>query len=99
MTIDDKVLAKRAIDAGRLTVDQAKDLLMEAGRSKRSFTHVAVGRGLLSPQDLQAPAAKPPPTAQILLLFVGLMVLMGLAILATKHAQDGRTPPVSHERR
>src|SRR6185295_2040713 len=98
MNQDDKVMATRVLNAGKLTLDQVQQLIAEAGRSGRSFRDVAVGRGFLSPHDFDAPKPASLPTAQVMLVFVALMVLMGAALLVTKRVQERKPPPpVTHE--
>ncbi len=88
MNEDDRILAQRALSNGRLSRDQVEQVLAECGRSGRSFREVAVGRGLASPQDFEAPKQNQIPTAFVFLLFVGLMLVMGLALLATRYRQQ-----------
>lgn len=99
MNDDDKVFAQRALAGGKVTREQVEQILIEAGRSGRSFRDVAVGRGLMSPQDFVASPPKTVPTGQVLLIFVALMILMGTALLITLRTQEKKPPPpTSHER-
>jgi hypothetical protein len=103
MNDEDRILARRVLDRKRLTSDQVHQVLAECGRSGRSFRDIALGRGLASVQDFEVLPPKQLPTAQVLLIFAGLMLLMGLALMATRYFQvrsqsDGGQPPRSEQR-
>jgi hypothetical protein len=100
MSENDRILAARLLDKKKLSEGQAQQLLEEAGRTGRSLKEIALGRGLVSAQDCVAEPAKQVPTAVVLLLFAGLMLLMGIALLVTRHFQERSQPtPVQRSSR
>ena len=85
-----EILARRAIEANRLSRDQADQLLEEARRTGRSFRDIALGRGLLSAQDLEHRPPKKVETFKIVMMFGGLMAFMILVLAATRYFQEQR---------
>jgi hypothetical protein len=83
MSEQDKLLARRVLEKKRLSSDQVDQLLLEADRTGRSFRDLALGRGLLSVQDFQAPPAKETPLQIKVLLGVGLSVFAIAVVLST----------------
>lgn len=87
MSENDIILARRVLEKKRLSSDQIDQLMAECDRTGRPFRELALGRGLLSAQDFLVEPPKQVATAQILLLFAGLMLFMGLALLGTNYYQ------------
>lgn len=87
MNGQDRIHARTFLEEKRLSSDQIEQVMAESDRTGRSIREIAVGRGLLSALDFQVGPSKQVSTGTIFLLFAGLMVLMGGALLATWHFQ------------
>lgn len=81
MNEQDKLVARRALEQKRLTIEQVEEVRVEVDRSGRSFEAVAVERGLLKPVsppvDVPVPQKRPhvpaPAKPKIPLLYLALM--------------------------
>lgn len=83
----ERALVRRVLENKHLSSDQVEQLMAESSRTGRSVREIAIGRGLLSAMDFQVEAPKQVPTFTIVLIFAGLMVFMGLALLTTRSFQ------------
>jgi len=80
MNAEDKALARRALEAKRLTIDQVEQVRAEVARSGRSFREVCVGKGLLSGAEFIAPDSKKIPLIYLAMLACSLLIFGGLLI-------------------
>lgn len=78
MKEQDKVIARWALQRKRLSIEQVEQIAAEAGKTGRSFKDVAVGRGLLSAQDFQAPPPRKIPAVYFVLMACSLLIFGGL---------------------
>jgi cytochrome c-type biogenesis protein CcmH/NrfG len=89
MTPQDEAIAERALKLNRLSPLQVEQIQEEIGRTGRSFKEIAFGRGLLTPQDLQAIPAKQTPLPLMIALFIGLTAVAGgMVALSIRHQQS-----------
>jgi hypothetical protein len=94
MSDQDQLLARRVLEKGRLSRVQAEALLEEAARTGRSFRDLAVGRGLLSAQDFQAPRPRQVPLPVVILLGVGLTILALVLVVSSLERAGSKVPAV-----
>lgn len=83
MNAADKLVARRALEQGRLTVEQVEALRAECDRTGRPFEAVAVERGLLAAGELRpAVPRKAPrmPPAYAAMLGASLVIFAGLLV-------------------
>jgi hypothetical protein len=93
MTELDQVLARRALERNRLSSGQVEQLLEEAGRTGRSFRELAIGRGLLTTQDLQALPPKQVPLPVMILIGVALTIVALFIVVTTMNRAAARQGP------
>ena len=84
----DKALARRALEAKRLSIDQVEQVRAEVARTGRSFRDVCVGRGLLSAADFPDSSSKSIPPVYFVMLACSLIIFGGLLFSSWHQLQE-----------